>query len=120
MRLLPRADFAPLGELAAHRQRLWAQAREYVKECSAFYREIWTGYDVPESLDDLAALPLVDKETLRASQREHPPFGAYLAAAVDEVRRVHRTGGTTGEAMNLALSAADAEEIGRASCRERV
>ena len=117
MRLLPRADFAPLGELAAHRQRLWAQAREYVKECSAFYREIWTGYDVPESLDDLAALPLVDKETLRASQREHPPFGAYLAAAVDEVRRVHRTGGTTGEAMNLALSAADAEDTAEVGAR---
>lgn len=117
MRLLPRADFAPLGELAAHRQRLWAQQREYVKERSALYREIWTGYDVPESLDDLAASPLVDKETLRASQREHPPFGAYLAASVDEVRRVHRTGGTTGEAMNLALSATDAEDTAEVGAR---
>ena len=117
MRLLPRADFAPLGELAAHRQRLWAQQREYVKERSALYREIWTGYDVPESLDDLAASPLVDKETLRASQREHPPFGAYLAAPVDEVRRVHRTGGTTGEAMNLALSATDAEDTAEVGAR---
>jgi phenylacetate-CoA ligase len=117
LRLVPRADFAPLEQLAAHRQRLWAQQREYVKERSALYRETWTGYDVPESLDDLAALPLVDKETLRSSQREQPPFGAYLAASVDDVRRVHRTGGTTGEAMNLALSAADAEDTAEIGAR---
>ena len=117
MRLVPRADFAPLEQLAAHRERLWTQQREYVKERSALYREIWTGHDVPESLDDLAGLPLVDKDMLRASQREHPPFGAHLAASVDVVRRVHRTGGTTGEAMNLALSAADAEDTAEVGAR---
>ena len=117
MRLLPRADFAPLDELAAHRQRLWAHQRAFVREHSDLYREIWAGYDAPESLDDLAALPLVDKEILRASQRAHPPFGAYLASLPDVVRRVHRTGGTTGEAMNLALSAADAEDTAEVGAR---
>lgn len=117
MRLLPRADFALPEELAAHRQRLWSQQRAYVREHSDLYREIWTGYDVPESLDDLVALPLVDKEILRASQREHPPFGAYLASSPDAVSRVHRTGGTTGEAMNLALSAADAEDTAEVGAR---
>ena len=117
MRLLPRADFAPLEELAAHRQRLWSHQRDYVKERSALYRDVWTGYDVPESLDDLARLPLVDKETLRASQRECPPFGDYLASSREDVRRVHRTGGTTGEAMNLALSAADAQDTAEVGAR---
>jgi phenylacetate-CoA ligase len=62
------------------------------------------------SLAALADLPLTDKEMVRASQREHPPFGDYLAASVDAVARVHRTSGTTGTAMNLALSARDAHE----------
>ena len=117
MRLLPGADFAPLEELDAYRQWLWSQQRDYVREHSDLYRDVWTGHDVPENLDDLAALPLVDKDMLRASQREHPPFGAYLASAPADVRRVHRTGGTTGEAMNLALSAADAEDTAEVGAR---
>jgi phenylacetate-CoA ligase len=117
LRLLPKADFAPLDELVAHRQRLWSLQRDHVREHSDLYRDVWAGYAVPESLDDLPALPLVDKEVLRASQREHPPFGAYLAAAPAGVRRVHRTGGTTGEAMNLALSEADARDTAEVGAR---
>ena len=44
------------------------------------------------------------------SQSAHPPFGDYLAAPESKVARVHRTSGTTGTAMNLALSAQDAHE----------
>ena len=117
MRLLPRADFAPLDELAAHRQWLWERQRSYVAESSDLHRTLWRGIDVPERLDDLARLPLVDKDLLRASQREHPPFGSYLAASAADVRRVHRTGGTTGEAMNLALSTEDAEETAEIGAR---
>jgi phenylacetate-CoA ligase len=117
LRLLPKADFAPLDELVAHRQRLWSLQRDHVREHSDLYRDVWDGYAVPESLDDLPDLPLVDKEVLRASQREHPPFGAYLAAAPAGVRRVHRTGGTTGEAMNLALSEADARDTAEVGAR---
>ncbi len=115
MRLVPEADFAPLPELAEHRQRLWSRQREYVATHSSLYRSLWEGYVVPEALEDLARLPLVDKEVLRESQRRRPPYGAYLASPSDAVRRVHRTGGTTGEAMNLALSpddALDTAEIG--------
>jgi phenylacetate-CoA ligase len=61
-------------------------------------------------LEALAELPLIDKDMLRASQRDHPPFGDYLAAAPEMIARIHRTSGTTGTAMNLALSARDAHE----------
>ena len=88
-----------------------------MKGRSVFYRGAWAGYDVPESLDDLERVPLIDKEMLRASQREQPPFGAYLACAPEDIRRVHRTGGTTGEAMNLALSVADAEDTAEVGAR---
>lgn len=117
MRLLPEADFAPLNEVAAHRQRLWGRQRAYVAEHSDLYREAWQGRAVPDRLEDIASLPLVDKEMLRASQRSHPPFGAYLASPSAGVRRVHRTGGTTGEAMNLALSDADAIDTAEIGAR---
>jgi len=108
--LLDRADFADLGELAAHRDRLWEKQREYVAARSPLHRRAWGARTAPESLEALAELPLIDKEMLRQSQREHPPFGDYLAADPARIARIHRTSGTTGTAMNLALSARDARE----------
>lgn len=110
MSLLPRADFAPLVDLAAHRQALWERQRHYVLERSPFVRDMWGEQEAPVHLEDIESLPLIDKEMLRASQRAAPPFGAYLAADPVDVIRIHRTGGTSGEAMNLALSHADAHQ----------
>ena len=110
MSLLLNADFAPLVDLAAHRQALWERQRGYILERSPLLRDVWGEQEVPTRLEDIESLPLVDKELLRASQRSAPPFGAYLAADPVDVMRIHRTGGTSGEAMNLALSAADADQ----------
>lgn len=107
--LVDRADFADLHELAAHRQRLWETQRDYVMAKSTLHARVWGNTAPPRSLDDLADLPLVDKEMLRQSQHETPPFGDYLAADDSKIARIHRTSGTTGTAMNLALSRSDAE-----------
>ncbi|MCP4188838.1 MAG: phenylacetate--CoA ligase [Gammaproteobacteria bacterium] len=53
-------------------------------------------------------MPFTDKEMLRRDQHQHPPFGSYLATAEQQITRMHRTSGTTGTAMNLALTAQDA------------
>ncbi len=108
--LIERADFADLDVLASHRQASWEKQREYVAACSPLHRRAWHGKPPPLRLEGLQDLPFTDKEMLRQSQREHPPFGDYLAAPDNKVMRVHRTSGTTGTAMNLALSAQDAHE----------
>ena len=108
--LVDRADFADLKDLEAHRQRLWEKQRDYVETCSPLHVRAWRGARPPKHLQGLADLPLTDKEMLRQSQQAHPPFGDYLAAPETKVARVHRTSGTTGTAMNLALSAKDAHE----------
>ncbi len=108
--LLERAEYADLAHLAAHREACWQYQREYVLARSALHRRVWAGRPPPARLEALAELPLIDKEALRASQREHPPFGDYLAAPPERIARVHRTSGTTGTAMNLALSASDVQE----------
>jgi phenylacetate-CoA ligase len=108
--LIERADFVELDALAAHRQRCWERQRDHVATHSPLHRRAWAGMQPPRLLEALADLPLIDKEMLRASQRAHPPFGDYLAAPATRVARVHRTSGTTGTAMNLALSAQDAHE----------
>lgn len=108
--LIEGADFADLDTLAAHRQRLWERQRDYVSARSALLRRAWSGAQPPARLEAIAELPLIDKEMLRESQRLHPPFGDYLAADETRIARVHRTSGTTGTAMNLALSRRDAAE----------
>jgi phenylacetate-CoA ligase len=70
---------------------------------------LWQGQEPPPNLQDLPELPLSSKAELRLSQAQSPPFGDYLAAERATVTRLHRTSGTTGQAMNLALSARDCE-----------
>ena len=69
MSLLLNADFAPLVDLAAHRQALWERQRGYILERSPLLRDVWGEQEVPTRLEDIESLPLVDKELLRASQR---------------------------------------------------
>ncbi len=107
MSLLADAEFLPAAEIAPHARAAWEAQRARLAG-SAFYRALWQGAAVPTRPEDLPALPLSDKAQLRASQASHPPFGDYLAAPVQQAVRLHRTSGTTGQAMNLALSARDA------------
>ncbi|MDT8326037.1 MAG: AMP-binding protein [Roseovarius sp.] len=107
MSLLERAEFAGAKALRDHQQGAWAAQAEYVATQSALYRDLWADKAPPKDLGDLAHLPLSDKAQLRLSQAAHPPFGDYLAAPPRAAVRLHRTSGTTGQAMNLALSARD-------------
>ncbi len=107
MSLIDNAHRMDPDDLAAHRQEAWARQRAYVMQNSEFYRDLWQGQTPPEDLRDLPDLPLSDKAQLRISQAEHPPYGNYLASGVRRAVRLHRTSGTTGQAMNLALSARD-------------
>ena len=95
------------ASLRAHQQQLWQQQRRHVYANSAFYRQLWQQSEPPGDLEQLAQLPLSSKQDLRESQGRSPPFGDYLAADREQVNRLHRTSGTTGQAMNLALSARD-------------
>ena len=109
MSLIPGAERMSAAELKPHQQAAWAKQRAHVAENSPFYRALWGAEAPPASLDDLAALPFSDKAGLRLSQAAHPPFGDYLATPLSTVNRLHRTSGTTGQAMNIALSALDCD-----------
>ena len=109
MALLDNAVTASADVLAKHQQDSWPAQAAHVAENSDFYRDLWAGKAPPQDLRDLPELPLSDKAMLRISQADHPPFGNYLAARKDQAARLHRTSGTTGQAMNLAMSARDCE-----------
>mgnify|MGYP000510095289 CR=1 FL=1 len=107
MSLLDQAEFASPDQLRAHQAAAWAVQGDYVARNSTFYKDLWQGAAPPADLADLPALPLSDKAQLRVAQADHPPFGHYMAAPRADAVRLHRTSGTTGQAMNLALSARD-------------
>jgi len=106
---LQRPEYFDAERLRPHQQQLWQRQRRYVFDNSDFYRGLWNGVEPPLKLDELARLPLSSKQELRESQAESPPFGTYLASSLASVNRLHRTSGTTGQAMNLALSRRDCE-----------
>ncbi|MGL4413307.1 phenylacetate--CoA ligase family protein [Roseinatronobacter monicus] len=107
MSLVPDAEFMDAATLQAQQQAAWSIQAAHISAHSSFYQALWKGMTPPSDLRDLPQLPLSDKAQLRKSQAEHPPFGDYLAAPRDRAVRLHRTSGTTGQAMNLALSARD-------------
>ena len=107
----------PSDDIAALRQEHWRSQRAYVIERSPFFARLWAGRPVPERLEDLPTLPLCDKAMLRESQAASPPFGDYLAAVSSFIIRLHRTSGTTGQAMNIAQTEADAAQTAEVGAR---
>lgn len=115
MTTVANADRIAPADLQRHIARAWEAQRSYVAANSPFYQALWQRRTPPKDLRDLPDLPLSDKSQLRLSQAQHPPFGDYLAGPRATANRLHRTSGTTGQAMNLAMSARDAlitQEIG--------
>ena len=107
MSLLNNTEYMRADELFPHQQAAWHKQRDYVLSRSDLFQKLWLGHQPPKDLRDLAELPLSSKAELRLSQERHPPFGDYLASPQSGVSRLHRTSGTTGQAMNLAMSASD-------------
>ncbi len=90
----------------------YRQQVRYLFEHSRFYQRKLAdaGFDRPEAvgeLDDLAQLPFTEKDELRATQAEHPPFGEHLACDPGQLLRVFSTSGTTGVPCYLGLTAND-------------
>ena len=114
---MPGADFLPLDQMTALQRRRWSEQSAYVATSSAFYRRLWQGEAPPSRIEDLGRLPLTDKAMVRESQARTPPFGDYLAAPETAVVRLHRTSGTTGQAMNIAQSRTDALQTAAVGAR---
>ncbi len=98
-----------VDKLQSHQQQAWETQSRYVAEHSIFYKKLWNGKRPLQNLKDLPELPLADKVQLRLAQEDCPPFGSYLASTGGKITRLHRTSGTTGQAMKLAMSTRDCE-----------
>ena len=108
----PETETRSLNDQFAIDRESYKQQIRYLFAHSEFYQQKFAkaGFATPESvgeLDDIAQLPFTEKDELRASQANFPPFGNHVAANPDDLRRVFSTSGTTGVPCYLGLTQPD-------------
>ncbi|HEY7347608.1 MAG TPA: AMP-binding protein [Ktedonobacterales bacterium] len=99
--------------LQAQLDAVWARSPFY----QAKFAEAGVGREAIRDLADLPLAPFTEKDECRRSQKEQPPFGSYLAAASDQVIRAHKTSGTTGRALYVALTRRDRDVMTECGAR---
>ncbi|HEY6406590.1 MAG TPA: AMP-binding protein, partial [Ktedonobacteraceae bacterium] len=94
---------------------------DYVWSQSAFYQakfaEAGVKREMIRDLADLSLLPFTEKDECRRNQLEHAPFGSYLATDQERVIRAHKTSGTTGRALYVALTRRDRNLMNECAAR---
>lgn len=84
----------------------------YLFDRSPFYRDKLRGAgfgdaDALGGLEDIHRLPFTEKDEIRRSQAEAPPFGRHLAADPAALVRIYSTSGTTGDPCYMPVTATD-------------
>jgi phenylacetate-CoA ligase len=106
--LEPEVESRPWDEQLALDAGSFREQLAYVLERSPFYREKLAGCE-RATLDDIAELPLTEKDELRATRTRENPIGAHLCAGPQEIVRIYSTSGTTGTPSYIPLTAGDLE-----------
>lgn len=102
----------PVEEQYALDRATYSDQLRYLFAHSAFYQRKFAEAGVDDAaqlggLDDIAQLPFTEKDELRETQADEPPFGAHLACDPTRLQRVFSTSGTTGVPCYLGLTAPD-------------
>jgi phenylacetate-CoA ligase len=120
--LAPEVEARPWAEQLAVDDAHYRTQLAYLFDRSAFYREklAGAGFDsgpAAGGLAEIAALPLTDKQELRATSTPANPFGTHLCAPPSEIVRIYSTSGTTGTPSYVPLTAEDLDNWLTASAR---
>jgi phenylacetate-CoA ligase len=97
---LPWADQRALDD-AAFREQV-----SYLLDRSPFYQAKLARLE-PGGLDEIARLPLTEKQELKATCTDENPFGAHLCVPRAEIARIYSTSGTTGSPTYIPLTEGD-------------
>ena len=104
----------PRPELEQHQLQKLREQLEHVYARSPFYRSKLDAagirLDEIRTMEDVRRIPFTDKEELRSSQANHPPWGDFSCITPKEAVRVFQTSGTTGRPVRIMLSRKDWHE----------
>jgi len=95
---------------------------EYVLKNSKFYAKKYKrlGLNLSElssSSFDFSALPFTEKSEIMRDQEDNPPFGNIKAVSNNQIRRIHRTSGSSGQPLFVYLTQNDIDCILEAGAR---
>jgi phenylacetate-CoA ligase len=118
----PEIERGPWEDQARADSPLYLEQIRYLFEHSRFYRGKleragFATHGAVGGLAAIAALPLTEKDELRASRTRDEPIGAHLTARHEDIVRIYSTSGTTGTPSYIPLTAADLEVWVRTSAR---
>lgn len=101
----------PRAQLERHQLGKVRDQLAYVYERSPFYRRkldsVGLKADDIRTVDDVRRIPFTEKEELRQSQIDHPPWGDFACIGPDEAIRAFQTSGTTGKPVRILLNHTD-------------
>jgi phenylacetate-CoA ligase len=83
------------------------QQIKYISENSPFYKKKFKKL----KLTDFKSLPFTEKKEIVADQNKLPPFGSNLCVEIENIQRVHRTAGSTGRPVFLAMTKHDLKTV---------
>jgi phenylacetate-CoA ligase len=120
--LAPEVETLPWAQQLSLDDESYREQLEYLFERSAFYREKLTTAGFASAgaaggLDEIAQLPLTEKDELRETRSADDPFGTHLCAAAAEIVRIYSTSGTTGAPTYIPLTAGDLDNWVTGSAR---
>lgn len=103
----PELETLSHSELCEREEPRLAQQIEYVMRHSAFYQTKFGKSKHDHLGDKFEAVPFTEKHEIIDDQTAHPPFGRNLCVPQSKVQRIHRTSGTTGRPVLIALTRED-------------
>jgi phenylacetate-CoA ligase len=88
---------------------------QYIKGQSSFYQKKFLNYNLNiKSLSDFQELPFTTKQEFLNDQMQYPPFGSNICVSNEQITRIHKTSGTSGNPLLLALTSEDIRHTVRA------
>jgi phenylacetate-CoA ligase len=110
------AERVPWAEQRALDAAAYDGQLAYLLDWSPFYRAKLAGLE-PGGLDEIAQLPLTEKQEVKATCTAENPVGAHLCVSRSEVARIYSTSGTTGTPSYIPLTAGDLDNWVTGSAR---
>jgi phenylacetate-CoA ligase len=120
--LEPDVETRPWDEQRALDDASYREQLAYLYDRSPFYRERLPAAGLESAaaaggLDEIALLPLTEKDELRATRSDENAIGAHLCVELSELARIYSTSGTTGVPSHVPLTRSDVENWVTASAR---
>ena len=92
-----------LADLKSIQNKRFLDLIRFAKTNSPFYKSLFENIDMPQSIEEIQKLPIVDKEMLRKN--------AGIVHTIDSAKAIHfKTGGTTGKSLEVFFTPDNVQE----------